>query len=130
MARSAGAAWGIDLGNNALKAIKITNGQDDNIEVLDYAIIEHESILTSQEITPAQRLELIEKALEKFTEEHDLSGCNIVVGVPGQSSFARFAKLPPVDKKRIPDMVRYEAQQQIPFDINDVEWDSAGAWCR
>ncbi len=123
MAKTAGTAWGIDLGNSALKAIKVTLGEDDKVEVLDYAVIEHESILTSPEITPGQRTELIEKALEKFTEEHDLAGNAVVVGVPGHSSFARFAKLPPVEKKRIPDMVRYEAQQQIPFDINDVEWD-------
>ncbi len=123
MAKTAGTAWGIDLGNSALKAIKIGFGENDYVEVLDYAVMEHESILTSPELTPGQRTELIEKALGKFSEDHDLSGSAIVVGVPGQSSFARFAKLPPVDKKRIPDMVRYEAQQQIPFDINDVEWD-------
>ncbi|MBN2063206.1 MAG: type IV pilus assembly protein PilM [Sedimentisphaerales bacterium] len=123
MAKTAGTAWGIDLGNNALKAIKISRGDNDKVQVLDYAVIEHESILTSPEITPGQRTEMIKAALEKFTSEHDLSGCRVVVGVPGTNSFARFAKLPPVDKKRIPDMVRYEAQQQIPFDINDVEWD-------
>jgi type IV pilus assembly protein PilM len=32
-------------------------------------------------------------------------------------------KLPPVEPKRIPEIVRFEAAQQIPFDINDVQWD-------
>ena len=45
------------------------------------------------------------------------------VSVPGQNSFARFIKLPPVESKRIAEIVRFEAMQQIPFDINDVEWD-------
>jgi type IV pilus assembly protein PilM len=31
--------------------------------------------------------------------------------------------LPPVAQKRIPEIVRFEAAQQIPFDINDVQWD-------
>jgi len=31
--------------------------------------------------------------------------------------------LPPVETKKIPDIVRYEARQQIPFDLNDVVWD-------
>ncbi len=123
MAKAAGTAWGIDLGNSALKAIKIATGDDDNVEVLDYAVIEHDTILTSPEVNPQQRIELINKSLEKFVDEHDISGSHIVVGVPGHSSFARFAKLPPVDKKNLPNMVHYEAQQQIPFDINDVEWD-------
>ena len=36
---------------------------------------------------------------------------------------ARFIKLPPLESKKIPDLVRYEARQQIPFDLNDVVWD-------
>ncbi|MDA1177433.1 MAG: pilus assembly protein PilM, partial [Planctomycetota bacterium] len=35
---------------------------------------------------------------------------------------ARFIKLPPVEKSKIPDIVKYEAKQQIPFDLNDVIW--------
>ena len=35
----------------------------------------------------------------------------------------RFIELPPVESKKIPDIVRYEARQQIPFDLNDVIWD-------
>ncbi len=38
-------------------------------------------------------------------------------------AFARPVKLPPVDPKKIPDIVRFEAVQQIPFPIDQVEWD-------
>ncbi|MHC4260093.1 MAG: pilus assembly protein PilM [Planctomycetota bacterium] len=31
--------------------------------------------------------------------------------------------MPPVEQKRIPELVKLEAVQQIPFDINDVQWD-------
>ena len=47
----------------------------------------------------------------------------VIISVPSQNSFARFVKLPPVEKKRIPEIVKFEASQQIPFDINDVQWD-------
>ena len=43
--------------------------------------------------------------------------------VPGQSGLARYFKPPPVDSKKIADIVKYEAKQQIPFDLNDVIWD-------
>src|SRR3972149_5441657 len=56
-------------------------------------------------------------------EKHDLSQHQLVVGVPGQNTLARFTKLPPVDKKKIPEIVKYEAQQQIPFDMEEVIWD-------
>src|SRR5258705_13792085 len=44
------------------------------------------------------------------------------VGVSGKSSFAGFVKLPPVEEKKIPEIVRFEAIQQIPFPLDDVEW--------
>jgi type IV pilus assembly protein PilM len=47
----------------------------------------------------------------------------IIISVPSQNSFARFVNLPPVEAKRIPEMVKFEAVQQIPFGINDVQWD-------
>lgn len=46
----------------------------------------------------------------------------IAISLPGQHTLARFVKIPPVAPKRIPDIVRYEAAQQIPFDIDEVEW--------
>ena len=36
---------------------------------------------------------------------------------------ARFVKLPPVEAKRIPEIVKYEARQQIPFPLDEVIWD-------
>ena len=47
----------------------------------------------------------------------------MAISVPGQSGLARFIKLPPVEAKKIPDIVRYEARQQIPFALEDVVWD-------
>src|SRR5262249_27870409 len=42
---------------------------------------------------------------------------------PGQSGLARFVKLPPVEEKKITDIVRFEAKQQIPFNLEEVVWD-------
>ena len=47
----------------------------------------------------------------------------MAISVPGQSGLARFIKLPPVEAKKIPDIVHYEARQQIPFALEDVVWD-------
>ena len=40
----------------------------------------------------------------------------------GQRTFAKFIKLPPVETRKIPEIVRFEAIQQIPFPLEDVEW--------
>ena len=67
--------------------------------------------------------ELVSDALRTFLERNDLQGSQVAISVPGQAGLVKFIKLPPVEKKRIPDIVKFEAMQQIPFPIDDVEWD-------
>ncbi len=114
------AVWGLDLGRCSLKAIKLRPTSDDTVEIVAHDIVEHAKILSQPD---ADRNELIASALEKFLSRNDVSKDFVVVGVPGQHTLARFTKLPPVAPKRIPDIVRYEADQQIPFDMDEVIWD-------
>lgn len=114
------AAWGIDMGRCALKAVKVRLAGENKVEIVAADYIEHEKILTQPD---ADRQGLIAAALEKFLSRNDVSKDLVVVGVPGQHTLARFTKLPPVAPKRIPDIVRYEADQQIPFDMDEVIWD-------
>ncbi|MCH7883834.1 MAG: type IV pilus assembly protein PilM [Planctomycetes bacterium] len=114
------AIWGIDMGRCALKAVKLRVGAEGNLELVGQDFIEHPKILSQPD---ADRHELISNALEKFLSRNDLSKDLVVVSVPGQHTLSRFTKLPPVAPKRIPDIVRYEADQQIPFDMDEVIWD-------
>lgn len=45
------------------------------------------------------------------------------LAVSGQSVFMRFVKLPPVDAIQVEQMIGFEAQQNVPFPINEVVWD-------
>src|ERR1041384_2485793 len=116
------AVWGIDIGQCALKALRCRPHEKDDkklvVEAFDY--IEYPKILTQPE---ANRDELIKEALEQFVSRNDLTGEKVAIAVPGQSGLARFIKLPPVERKKIPDIVKYEARQQIPFALEDVVWD-------
>src|SRR5215216_2591014 len=116
------AVWGIDIGQCALKALRCRPHEKDEkrlvVEAFDY--IEYPKILTQPE---ANREELIREALEQFVSRNDLTGERVAIAVPGQSGLARFIKLPPVERKKIPDIVKYEARQQIPFALEDVVWD-------
>lgn len=114
------AVWGIDMGRCALKAVKLRAAADGMVEVLAVEYVEHDKILSQPD---ADKHELIAASLEKFLSRHDLSRDRVALSVPGQHTLARFTKLPPVAPKRIPDIVRYEADQQIPFDMDEVIWD-------
>ncbi|MEJ2703250.1 MAG: type IV pilus assembly protein PilM [Sedimentisphaerales bacterium] len=122
MAAESGTIWAIDIGSNSLKALSLSTERG-VVEVVGFDNIRHEKILTGGDVTDAEREELIALTLRKFVNKYDLSMEDIVVSVPSQNSFARFVNLPPVEAKRIPEMVKFEAVQQIPFGINDVQWD-------
>ncbi|MEZ6082812.1 MAG: type IV pilus assembly protein PilM [Phycisphaerae bacterium] len=112
--------WGIDVGKSAFKAVRL-RAAGDGVEVVSTDYIEHSKIMSQQDADPDA---LWSSALEKFLAKNDITNDRIVIGVPGAQTLARFSKLPPVEnKKKIPDLVRYEADQQIPFDMDEVVWD-------
>ncbi len=111
-------AWGIDIGNRALKAVKLVRTPE-GLRVDDFEIIEHDTVLSN---AGDNREHLVQSALANFVQRHPMKKGTVAVGVSGQSSFARFIKLPPVEEKKIPEIVRFEAIQQIPFPLDDVEW--------
>ncbi len=120
MAKS-NAVWGIDIGQCALKALRCRAGDEAGTVVADaFDYIEYPKILSQPDADPA---ELVREALELFMSRNSVRGDKVAISVSGQSGLARFIKLPPVESKKIPDIVKYEARQQIPFALEDVVWD-------
>ena len=108
--------WGIDVGQCALKALRLEL-VDGQVTATAFDYIEHPKILSQPDADPDQ---LTREALDKFLSRNNLRGDTIVISVPGQSGLARFVKLPPVEEKKISDIVRFEAKQQIPFPLDEV----------
>src|SRR5467141_1117729 len=111
--------WGIDVGQCALKAIRLV-AIDGQATATAFDYVEHPEILSQPDADPDQ---LVREALEKFLSRNSLRGDVVAISVPGQSGLARFVKLPPVEEKKITDIVRFEAKQQIPFPLDEVVWD-------
>ena len=116
---SSGVSWGIEIGAGGIKAIQLESSGS-GLNVLDFAVIPHKKPLSSPDTNPDDVLRV---TLGQLMSQVDLSGSTVAVSVPGHSAFARFAKLPPVEAKKVPDIVKFEAVQQIPFPIEEVEWD-------
>jgi len=113
------AIWAIDLGQCALKALHVQM-VDQQLQADAFEVIEHDQVLSQPDVDKAAA---IRKALEALASRHNLRQDPVAISVPGQLSFARFTKLPPVEPKKIPDIVQFEAGQQIPFGIDEVIWD-------
>ena len=112
-------AWGIDIGNRALKAVRLVTSAD-GLVIDDYDVVEHETVLSA---AGDNRDSLVQTALATFVSRHPgIEKGQVGVSVNGQRTFAKFIKLPPVEKNKIPEIVKFEAIQQIPFPLDDVEW--------
>ena len=112
-------AWGIDIGQCALKALRCEM-QDGELVATQVDYIEYPKILSQPDADPQT---LIAEALNQFIERNDIEEDKIAIAVPGQSGLAKFFKPPPIELKKLRDIVEFEAKQQIPFDLNEVVWD-------
>lgn len=123
-------AWGIEIGQYAVKAIQLERVGDE-VRVRDFAVIPHVQVLTDPEISAdgdqgaaAKSAAILEMSLAALATQKQLTGQKVVVNYNWMQNrgFARFAKLPAVSPREIPNLVRYEVDQQIPFPIEDIEW--------
>jgi type IV pilus assembly protein PilM len=69
------------------------------------------------------RKELIIAAVQNMLREKNIRPTTVIFSVPGQSVFTRFVKLPPVEESKVVQIIQYEAQQNVPFPIEEVVWD-------
>src|SRR3954452_22567897 len=65
----------------------------------------------------------ITAALHEIMRELQLKPAPVYYSVPAQSVFARFVKLPAVEEEKIERIITFEAQQNVPFPIEEVVWD-------
>jgi len=113
-------AWGLDVSGNELKAVRITKAHGETtVDAVD--IIEHSDFSAGFDIQEPQQ---IKNAMHDFVQKHSFGrSTELIVSIPGQLTMSRFSTIPPVSKKQLKDIVRYEAQQQIPFNLNKIIWD-------
>ena len=69
------------------------------------------------------RHERLVTSLRNALQERKIKTKRVVLSVSGQSVFTRFVKLPPVEQAKLLQIIQYEAQQNVPFPINEVVWD-------
>ena len=61
--------------------------------------------------------------MQQFLSRNEVHSDSVAISVPGQAGLSRFFKPPPVEARTLPDIVKYEVKQQIPFPIEEVVWD-------
>ena len=115
-------AWGLDLSDFALKAIKLSHDPKTKvtrIEACEYIL--HRKPLTHPEVEMI-RGELVDETLRDFAGRHELKDCRICVAVSGHRVLGRFFDLPPMPAKKVPEAVQFEAKHQVPIPLGELRW--------
>ena len=114
-------AWGIEIGQAGLKAIKLRYAEAaKQVVAVAFDYVPHAKLLNQPDAVPD---ELIRQALETFLSRNPIGSDLVAISLPGQNALAKFIQLPPVEQSKVAEIVRYEARQQIPFALEEVIWD-------
>jgi len=110
---------GIDIGRRFIKAVVMRKGKG-GIEILNASLVKIESFPQQNE---QERIGKVMEALGKTLEIVGKKSRRVALACPGKDVFFRPVKLPPVAKGKLKQIVHYEAQQQIPFSLEEAIWD-------
>ena len=69
------------------------------------------------------RMDYVSSAIAELVTELKVKGSDVRNVVSGQQVFMRFIKLIALDDSDIAEQVSYEAQQHIPFPLDEIQWD-------
>ena len=121
--RQANEAWGLDLSDYALKAIKLSRqgkGGEVRIEACEY--LPHSRPL-SQPDGEMERGEIAAGTLRDFAAAAGaLKGVKLCLGFAGPRVLGRFFELPPMPAKKVADAIQYEAGHQLPIALAELCW--------
>ena len=108
-----------DFGAGSLKLAEFEQNEAGGLRLKQYGI----KALGLEGAQEATREAAILKALQELLSEKDFGSRQINVCAPGFHVFSKFVRLPPVDTSKVTQIIRYEAQQNVPFPLDEVVWD-------
>ena len=107
--------WGVDIGNSAIKAVKMVR-EGNEARLVDFDIIDIQGV-EEEGSRPARVL----AALQSLVANHPMRSDPVFLSLPGEHCLFREFLLPPGSESRVEELVIFEAKQQIPFPLDQVE---------
>ncbi|MGV3757176.1 MAG: type IV pilus assembly protein PilM [Verrucomicrobiota bacterium] len=108
-----------DFGAGTLKIAEFEPNESGTLRLLRYAV-KPLGLEGSQDSTRAAALI---SAIQTLLKEKGFVSRQINVCAAGFNVFSKFVKLPPVDAAKVTQIIQYEAQQNVPFPLEEVVWD-------
>jgi type IV pilus assembly protein PilM len=109
----------VDFGAGSLKLAEFEINEAGGLRLKQYGL----KSLGAEGAQETAREATILKALQGLLAEKGVKARQVNVCAPGFHVFSKFVKLPPVDASKVTQIIQYEAQQNVPFPLEDVVWD-------
>lgn len=109
----------LDLGTQAVSLAEFRTGQNGGLVLTSYRNTE----LLADPAADATRQAQAKIAIGEMVQGLGCKGSKINYAIASQTAFTRFVKLPSVGEEQVDQIVTFEAQQNVPYPINEVVWD-------
>jgi len=115
---------GVDIGASAikmvqLKKIKKKGFKDYELFKMAYTKLPPEVIKEEEILKP----EIVAETIRNIFQENKIEIKNVATSISGKSVIVKKIRLPKMIEEDLEDSIQWEAEQFIPFDINDVSID-------
>lgn len=113
-------AWGLDLSESGLKAIKLSRDKAAELTIDAALFLPHARPLSHPDAV-TERAKLTADTLQEFVSKAgELKGCSVSVGMPGSQVLGRFFELPPLALKKVEAAVLLETRLQFPIALEEL----------
>jgi type IV pilus assembly protein PilM len=109
----------LDFGAGSLKAAEFEPTDAGVIRLRQFGI-RNLGFEGSQDVS---RERALNKAIPELLAERGFAARNSNACAAGYHVFSKFVKLPQVDASKVAQIIQYEAQQNVPFPLEEVAWD-------
>jgi type IV pilus assembly protein PilM len=113
---------GLDVGSSMIKAVELSpKGRSGGFELthLGVASVPSEAIVQGAFLNASAITESIKEAIDNGK----IRTKNVAAAVSGHSVIVKKVSLPAMTREELDEQIRWEAEQYIPFDVNEVNLD-------
>jgi type IV pilus assembly protein PilM len=109
----------LDFGAGTIKAAEFEVSEAGTLVLRQFGV----KALGADALQDATREAAVVRAIREMVVERGFQAKEANICATGSAVFSKFVKLPPVDTSKVTQIIQYEAQQNVPFPLEEVVWD-------
>ena len=112
---------GLDIGSSAVKLVELREGKEGRFQLVKAGL----ESLSPEAIVDGAIMDssLVVETISRLLTSTGVKNQNVAVSVSGHSVIVKKIQLPTMAEEELSESIRWEAEQYVPFDINDVYLD-------